>query len=149
MALLPVLSAAVARCQTFAGPVGAVGGACHVAAAGGDVGFDAIIIMPDLTVQLPPSWEAILAFANEHQIPITSNTLSQVEQGALFAYLSDNIETGQQAAPLAVKILRGSNPAEIPVASAEPHLVINFNAAQELGLNLEQGILAQASQIIR
>lgn len=114
-----------------------------------DVGFDAIIIMPDLTVQLPASWDAILAFANQHQIPISSNTLSQVEQGALFAYLSDNVESGQQAAPLADKILRGSAPAEIPVASAEPHLIVNFNVAQNLGLNIEQGLLAQASQIIR
>lgn len=119
----------------------------RVAAA--DIGFDAIIIMPDLTVQDPKGWEAILAFANQYNLPISANTANQVEQGALFAYLSDNIESGQQAAPQADRILRGGNPANIPVASAEPHLHINYKVAQNLGLTIEQGLLAQAIEIIR
>lgn len=117
--------------------------------AAADIGFDAIIIMPDLTVQSPKGWEAILAFANQHNLPISANTANQVEQGALFAYLSDNIESGQQAASQADRILRGGNPANIPVASAEPHLHINYKVAQNLGLTIEQGLLAQAIEIIR
>lgn len=115
-----------------------------------DIGFDAIIIMPDVvTVQTPVGWEAILAFAQKHDLPIAANTASQVEQGALFGYLSENTEVGQLAAPLADKILRGSNPGTIPVANSEPHLILNYKAAQVLNLKINDGLLAQAAQIIR
>ena len=111
--------------------------------------IDAVVIMPDLTVQLADSWQAILAYAEENDLPIAANTLSQVHDGALFAYLSDNLETGQLAAPLADKILQGNDPATIPVATSEPHLIINFQTAQALGLTIEDGLLAQAIEVIR
>lgn len=114
-----------------------------------DIGIDAILVMPDLTVQTPAGWEAIVTFANEHEVPIAANTETQVDQGALFAYLSDNIETGQLAAPLADKVLRGSDPASIPVASAEPRLIINYQISQALGLTINESMLAQAIKIVR
>jgi len=114
-----------------------------------DIGFDAILIFPDLTVQLPDSWEAILALADDHNLAIAANTPGQVYQGALFSYLSDNVETGRQAAPLADKILRGSHPSAIPIASSEPRLIINYQVAESLGLTIGEGLLAQAAEVIR
>jgi len=114
-----------------------------------DIGFDAIQIMPDITTQNTTSWQAILAFANEHGLPIAGNVPGQVEQGALFSYSDDNYETGQFAAPIADKILRGEDPGTIPVVFAEPRLFINYKTAQALGLTIDDGLLNQAVEVIR
>jgi len=114
-----------------------------------DPGFDAILIMPDTTVQNTTSWQAILAFANEHSLPIAANVPSQVKDGALLTVSDDNTQTGQLAAPLADKILRETDPGTIPVAFGEPQLYINYKVAQEFGLTVSDGLLKQAYEIIR
>jgi putative ABC transport system substrate-binding protein len=114
-----------------------------------ELDIDAIVIMPDLTVQLPESWSAMLDFAKKNKLPIVANTRGQVQDGALFAYLSDNVETGRLAAPLADKILQGNDPATIPVATSEPRLIINYQTSQTLNLTIAEGLLAQAIEVIR
>ena len=114
-----------------------------------DPGFDAIMIMPDPVIQGGDSWGAILSFAAEHGLPIIANVPKQVEDGALFTYSDDNYETGQIAAPLADKILKGTDPAALPVAFGEPRLFINYNNAEAIGLSIPEGVLAQAEEIIR
>jgi putative ABC transport system substrate-binding protein len=111
--------------------------------------FEAIMIVPDTTVQNQTSWEAIQKFAQEHQLPIVAQSGKQVKEGALFGYNDNSFETGQVAAPLADKILRGADPATVPVAFGEPQLLINYQVAQTLGLDIEEGLLAQAAEIIR
>jgi putative ABC transport system substrate-binding protein len=114
-----------------------------------ELDIDAIVIMPDLTVQLPQSWQAILDYAMKNRLPIAANTRGQVRDGALFAYLSDNVETGRLAAPLADKILQGNDPATIPVATSEPRLIINYQTSQTLSLTIDEGLLVQAIEVIR
>lgn len=111
--------------------------------------FDAIHVMPDPVIQHPKSWQALLAFANEHNLPIAANAIGQTKEGALFSYADDNFETGQFAAHLVDEILKGSKPATIPIIFAEPHLVINYKVAQTLGLTIDEGLLNQAAEIIR
>ena len=114
-----------------------------------EIDFDAIIIFPDMTVQIPDSWNAILSFAGEHNLPILANTPGQVEQGALFSYLSDNVATGEQAARLVHQILQGTVPADLPVETAEQFLTINLQTAQALGLDVPDAVLRQADTVIR
>jgi len=111
--------------------------------------FDAVFIMPDPITQSPASFDAILAFANQHNLPISVNAVSQTKKGALFTYADDNYETGQLAAPLANKILKGAEPATLPVVFAEPRLLVNMQTAQALGLTVEDSLLALASDVIR
>ena len=48
------------------------------------------------------------------------------------------------------KILRGSNPGDIPIEAALSHeLVVNLQTAQQLGVTVPSGVLAQADQIIQ
>ncbi len=112
--------------------------------------FDAVIIFPELTVQQPESWNAILAYANENKLPILANTPPQVEQGALFGYFSDNVATGKQAARLADQILKGNSKAgDLPIETAEQFLTINLQAANLLGLEVSDALLRQANTVIR
>jgi putative ABC transport system substrate-binding protein len=111
--------------------------------------FDAIIIFPELTVQQAESWDAILAYANQHKLPILANTPPQVEAGALFGYFSDNVATGKQAAHLARQILNGTPAGDLPVETAEQFLTINLKASETLGLNVSDDLLRQANTVIR
>jgi putative ABC transport system substrate-binding protein len=53
------------------------------------------------------------------------------------------------AASYVDRILRGANPAELPVqAPTEFEFVVNQTAARELGLQLSPAILARADEVI-
>ena len=69
--------------------------------------------------------------------------------GSLFGVHIHNFNTGKQTAPLADKIFKGIQAGTIPVVSAEPYFQFNYKVAQELGLNVSEGLLARADEIIR
>ena len=115
----------------------------------GDIGMDAILIMPELLSQSPDGWAVISKFAAEHKVPIAGSAGFEADQGALFSYIPDNVETGKLAAPLADKILKGTQVGTIPVVTPESRLRINYKVAQALGLTVPEGLLRQASEVIR
>jgi putative tryptophan/tyrosine transport system substrate-binding protein len=115
----------------------------------GDPPFDAILIFPDLTVQQAVSWTAIRDYANTNRLPILANTPAQVQEGALFSYLIDNVASGQQAARLAAQILEGISPENLPVETAELSLMLNLVSADNLGLEVPTEIIASAQTVIR
>jgi putative ABC transport system substrate-binding protein len=73
-----------------------------------------------------------------------------VEQGGLASYGPDFHETGRQAARLVDKILKGANPAEIPVeVNPKIEFAINLKTAKALGLTIAPEVLYRADRIIR
>ena len=73
-----------------------------------------------------------------------------VERGALASYGPDFHETGRQAARLVDKILKGANPAEIPVeVNPKVEFAINLKVAKALGLTIAPEVLYRANRIIR
>lgn len=117
--------------------------------AAGEPPFDAIMIFPDLTVQQAVSWAAIRDYAAANQLPILANTPAQVQEGALFSYLIDNVASGQQAARLASQILQGISPSNLPVETAELSLMLNLVSANNLNLDVPTEIIASAQTVIR
>ena len=59
------------------------------------------------------------------------------------------MESYNQAAILADKILTGTPAGKIMVVSAESYLQINYRAAQKLGLKINESLLSLADEIIR
>ncbi len=114
-----------------------------------DPPFEAIFIMPDLTIQLSEVWQALLTFSQKHRLPVLANTRAQVEDGALYSYLADNQTTGQDTARLAKLLLEGVSPADISIESAEVQLVFNLKAAGMLGLSVSDTLLERAHLILR
>lgn len=111
--------------------------------------FDAILIMPDPLVHNPTSWGAMRDFANKHKLPIAAISVGHTQDGALLSYAPNDAEFGQRAALQADKILRGADPASMPVITADPQLVINYNIAQALGLTIKESLLVQAVEVIK
>ena len=69
--------------------------------------------------------------------------------GAIAGATGDYTEQGKEAAALAIKILNGQNPAEIPFQSLKaPRIVINCKAAREFGVMLPATLLQSADEKI-
>jgi putative ABC transport system substrate-binding protein len=73
-----------------------------------------------------------------------------VEQGGLASYGPDFYESGRQAARLVDKILKGTNPNEIPVeVNNKIEFVVNLKVATALGIKIVPEVLYRATRVIR
>lgn len=113
-----------------------------------DIGMDAILIITDDLSQSPDGWPLISQFAADHNIPIAGSAAFEADTGAVLSYIPDSFATGQLAAPIADKILKGTPAGEIPVVTPEASLRINYVLVQSLGLTVGEGLLSQAAEII-
>jgi ABC-type uncharacterized transport system substrate-binding protein len=72
-----------------------------------------------------------------------------VAAGGLISYGPDLIDQFRRAAEYVNRILKGENPAEMPVqAPTKYELVINLKTAKALGLTMPSSVLAQANEVI-
>jgi putative ABC transport system substrate-binding protein len=117
--------------------------------ASNDIGVDAVLIMPTLLTAGPDGFGVINQFALKHRLAIAGSTNNNAQMGAIFSYIPQSVAMGRQAADLAVQIFKGTPAGTIPVSSPEPYLLINYKAAKQLGLTIPEGLLKQASEIIR
>jgi putative ABC transport system substrate-binding protein len=115
----------------------------------GDVGFDAVLLIPESLSTTKAAFEAIANLTRAQKIPIGGSRIITDDYGTLFAVTVDSVEIGKQAARLADKVLKGIPAGTIPVVSPESYMVINYKVAQELGVNVSEGLLGRAGEIIR
>jgi putative ABC transport system substrate-binding protein len=116
----------------------------------GEATMDAIMLLQDTVPRSSEAIDLILKFADAHRVPVAGGPSAVVRNGgAVLSVTSDLVETGGLAASLADKILKGTPAGTIPVVSPQPRLLINYTKAQELGLTVPQGLLKQATEIIR
>ena len=149
-ALRPVATAAgITLIEAPADNAAEVEGDLQARAASADMGLDAILIIPEPLGVTPDAVLVMARFAFEHRIPIGGALMEVEGYSSLFDVGIDHFKTGQQAAPLADKILRGTAAGTIPVVSSESYLKINYKLAQELGVTVSEGLLSQAVEIIR
>jgi len=72
-----------------------------------------------------------------------------VEAGGLMSYSTNLIEHYRAAAIFMDKILKGANPAELPVEQPTRfELVLNLKTAKALGVKFPQSILLRADRVI-
>jgi putative tryptophan/tyrosine transport system substrate-binding protein len=92
----------------------------------------------------------ILEFAAKNKIPTMFDAQAAVEAGALMSYGPSRAEVSRRAAVFVDKILKGTQPADIPVEQPMKfELVINLKTAKELGLTIPPNVLARANRVIR
>jgi putative ABC transport system substrate-binding protein len=111
--------------------------------------IDAIMLLAEPLAVAPDVFGLIGEFAEERNIPIGGVLVSMEGFDTIYGLNANPFDSGKQAAPLADKIFKGTQAGTIPVLSAEGFLQINYAAAQELGLTVDDGLLGQAAEIIR
>jgi putative ABC transport system substrate-binding protein len=92
----------------------------------------------------------VLEATSQQAIPTMCDLSFLVERGGLASYGPDLHEMGRQAARLVDKILKGANPAEIPVeVNPKIEFAINLKVAKALGLTIAPEVLYRADRLIR
>ncbi len=92
----------------------------------------------------------ILEATSQRGIPSMFDFAFWVERGALASYGPDHYKSGQQAARLVDKILKGANPGEIPVeVNNKIEFVINLKVAKAMGLTIPAEVLFRADKVIK
>src|SRR5215831_17309170 len=90
---------------------------------------------------------AMIAAANKNRLPATYPYRYYAADGGLASYGPDTVDQYRRAASYIDRILKGENPANLPVQGPTKYaLTINLKTAQTLGLTMPQSILVRADE---
>jgi putative ABC transport system substrate-binding protein len=115
----------------------------------GEVDFDAILSIAEAYAVMPETFLTMIKFANKHDIPMGGAYMEAEGYSSLFGVNINPIVTGQKAAVLADKILKGQNVSTVSVISDESFVQLNYKEAQKRGYNMPDDLLSQATEIIK
>jgi len=102
-----------------------------------------------VALTLRPYWKQILHLARQSRLPTVSGPREFVEAGGLMAYGPDYPDLYRRAATYVDKILKGANPADLPVEQPTKfELLINNRTAKAIGLTIPPSFLLRADQIV-
>jgi putative tryptophan/tyrosine transport system substrate-binding protein len=119
--------------------------AAFASAIGADVG--AIMAMPSPI--FVDNERRIADFAAANRLPSIFHLPEFVRVGGLLSYGPDRSDLFRRAASYVDKILKGANPADLPVEQPTKfQLAINLNTAKTLGLTVPLFLLARADEVI-
>jgi putative ABC transport system substrate-binding protein len=92
----------------------------------------------------------IADFAMTNRLPSMFESSDYVNAGGLVSYGANSRESFRRAAVYVDKILKGYQPADLPVEQPTKfELVINLKTAKQIGLTIPPTVLARADKVIR
>ena len=107
--------------------------------------IDALYAPTDNTVA--SAYPVIMEMASAQNVPVFCAEPAGVQAGALMSTGLDYYTLGKETALMAVQLLEGKTPQELPIGTiSEPQLVINSAAAELLGIAFPAEILALAKE---
>jgi putative ABC transport system substrate-binding protein len=92
----------------------------------------------------------LLDFAMRNRIPSMCSNSTWIDSGCVMAYGPKVSEMYRRAATYVDKIVKGIQPAELPVEQPTKfEFIINLNAAKQIGLTIPPNVLARADRVIK
>jgi putative ABC transport system substrate-binding protein len=92
----------------------------------------------------------IVDLAAKNRLPAIYPRGDYIASGGLMSYGADRAEPYKRVVSMVDKILKGANPADIPVEQPTKfELIINLKAAKQIGLTIPPNVLARADKVIR
>jgi putative tryptophan/tyrosine transport system substrate-binding protein len=123
--------------------------------AGIEAAFEAVARdhIPALSITADPFFDTrsdqLIALAAQHGVPVMYQFRQYPQAGGLMSYGVDLPDAYRQAGNYVGRILKGANPAELPVMQPTKfEFVINLKTAKALGLSIPSGVLAIADDVI-
>ena len=91
----------------------------------------------------------IAELALKYRLPAISPFMNFAEFGGLMSHGNDLADLWRRSAAYVDKILKGANPADLPVEQPTKfELVINLKTANEIGIKIPQSLLLRADKVI-
>jgi putative ABC transport system substrate-binding protein len=108
---------------------------------------DAILMVSDSLTLL--NRKRVIDYASAHRLPAIYESDSIVRDGGLMSYGADPGESLDRAAAMVDLILKGAEPAELPVEQPTRYqFVINLKTARSIGLEIPATLSALADEVI-
>jgi putative tryptophan/tyrosine transport system substrate-binding protein len=92
----------------------------------------------------------VIDFAIKSRLPAIYPRPEYVEDGGLVFYGASITDLYRRAATYVDKILKGANPADLPIEQPKKfELIINLKTAKQIGLTIPPNVLARADKVIK
>ena len=106
------------------------------------------VLLFDMPTLVSAAAAQIAELALQNRLPMICPWASFPRQGGLMSYGANIPQLFRRAATYVDRILKGANPADLPVEQATKFvLVINLKTAKALGLTIPQSVLKQADRV--
>jgi ABC-type uncharacterized transport system substrate-binding protein len=110
----------------------------------------ALILTADPAGLFSANRKQIVELAVKNRLPAMYPVSGFVTAGGLMSYAANVPETYRRAATYVDKILKGAKPGDLPIERPMKfELVINLQAAKQIGLTIPPNVLARADKVIR
>jgi len=109
---------------------------------------EGILVLPSSILISHP--KQVAQFALKSRLPAIYYAAEFAEVGGLLSYAPNFANLSRRAATYVDKILKGANPAELPIEQPTKfELVINLKTAKQISLTIPPNVLARADKIIK
>ncbi|PNU19121.1 ABC transporter permease [Geothermobacter hydrogeniphilus] len=108
---------------------------------------DAIYIPTDNTVV--SAFEAIVKVGQQNRLPVFAADTDSVKRGAIAALAVDYYQMGRQTGEMVGRVLKGADPATMPVETLREFKIhLNPASAEKMGLKISDAQLKNADKIV-
>jgi putative tryptophan/tyrosine transport system substrate-binding protein len=109
----------------------------------------ALAVVPDIFTAEQKNLDRIIATMVAHRVPTIFPYRYMAAAGGLISYGMDNTDLWRRAPTYVDRILKGANPADLPVQlPTKFELVVNLKAAKAIGIDVSSTLVARADEVI-
>lgn len=102
----------------------------------------------DTVIFTPQSTQYLLLYTMRNGIPFMGPFPSFVKAGALFTLTWDDKDIGRQSGELALRVLSGEKPDQIPITNPRMiYLILNLRTAEQINLKIPPPIISVAKEV--